>query len=146
MEILGKSSLAFLETYINNCAPLGAEMKGQEIWLDRVKGYSDEITQDIYGNSARILNPDGKLRVAISAHADVVSWMVSQVTKKGFLYVVPNGGTDPVSAPAMEVVVHSKEGSIPGIFGWPAIHIRKDKKNLIPDKEHLFIDCGFSGR
>jgi putative aminopeptidase FrvX len=145
-HILTNNSISFLERYINNSSPTGYEAKGQQLWLEYVMSFADEYFQDNYLNTVAVINPKASLRVVLEAHADEISWLVNYIDKKGFLYVIPNGGTDSMVAPGKHVNIHTFEGLVHGVFGWPAIHIRKDIPNLFPDDIHLFVDVGASCR
>lgn len=137
----------FLEKYLNNASPTGFESSGQKIWLDYVKPYVDEYMVDTYGSVAGVINPDAKYKVVIEAHADEISWYVNYITESGYIYVIRNGGSDPVIAPSMRVNIHTKNGVVKGVFGWPAIHTRIGEKNE-PKAEikNLVLDCGCSSK
>ena len=45
-SILTKSSLSFLETYLNNASPTGYESNGQKLWMDYLKPYVDTFITD----------------------------------------------------------------------------------------------------
>ncbi|MCF8236553.1 MAG: M42 family metallopeptidase [Saprospiraceae bacterium] len=143
MKILNKSSEAFLQKYLDNHAPTGYESSGQKIWLEYLKPYVDEIHLDNYGSAYGIINPGQDFRVVIEAHADEISWFVNYITEDGFINVVRNGGSDHQIAPSMRVHIHTKDGIVKGVFGWPAIHLRKGKDaNLAPSMENIFVDIG----
>ena len=38
--------------------------------------------------------------------------------------------------------IHTKKGIVQGVFGWPAIHTRKNGKEEVPKLENIFIDVG----
>jgi putative aminopeptidase FrvX len=43
----------------------------------------------------------------------------------------------------MRVNVHTrKHGIVPGVFGWPAIHVRRGEKEETPTMKNIFIDIG----
>lgn len=138
---MDKKSRDFLFKYLNNAAPTGFEMEGQKIWLDYVKPYVDEHVVDTYGSVYGVINPEAKYKVVIEAHADEISWFVNYITDKGYIYVVRNGGSDHQIAPSMRVNLHTKGGVVKGVFGWPAIHVRKDKEDN-PTLKNICIDVG----
>jgi putative aminopeptidase FrvX len=144
--ILNKHSLQFLAAYINNASPTGYETRGQQLWLDYITQFTDEHFQDNYLNTVATINPQSDFRVVLEAHADEISWMVNYIDKRGFIHVLPNGGADPMVAPGKRAFIHSDNGIIHGVFGWPAIHIRQDIRDLYPDQFHLFVDAGFTDR
>ncbi len=137
-----KESRKFLETYLNNASPTGFETQGQKLWLDYLKPYTDTYFTDVYGNAAAIINPDAPYRVAIEAHADEISWFVNYISDKGLIHVIRNGGSDHQIAPSMRVNIHTKKGIVEGVFGWPAIHVRKPEKEESPTLRNITIDVG----
>jgi putative aminopeptidase FrvX len=42
----------------------------------------------------------------------------------------------------MRVNIHTDKGMVPGVFGWPAIHVRKEGKEDAPTLDNIFIDVG----
>ena len=141
-SILNKESLKFLETYLNNAAPTGYEWEGQKIWMDYLKPYVDEFITDTYGTAVAVINPEAKYRVVIEGHADEISWYVNFVSDNGLLYVTRNGGSDHQIAPSKVVDIHTKNGLVKGVFGWPAIHTRNRAKEEAPKPDNIFIDIG----
>ncbi len=143
-SILNKKSLSFLERYLNNASPTGYEWDGQKIWMDYIKPYVNTFITDTYGTAVGVINPDSKYKVLIEGHADEISWFVNYISDNGLIYVKRNGGSDHKIAPSKIVNIHTKNGDIKGVFGWPAIHTRKDTKEESLKVEDLFIDCGCS--
>lgn len=142
-SILTESSLVFLEQYLNNAAPTGYESSGQKIWMDYLKPYVDTFITDTYGSAVGIINPDAPYKVVIEGHADEISWYVNYITDDGLLYVIRNGGSDHQIAPSKRVNIHTKNGIVRGVFGWPAIHTRgRSGKEEVAKIETIFIDCG----
>ncbi|MBR9775266.1 MAG: M42 family metallopeptidase [Cytophagales bacterium] len=132
----------FLYKYLNNASPTGFEASGQQIWLDYIKPFVDDYFTDAYGTAVGVINPDAKFKVVIEAHADEISWFVNYITPEGYIYVIRNGGSDHMIAPSMRVNIHTDKGVVPGIFGWPAIHVRDKAKEETPKMENIFIDIG----
>lgn len=140
--ILNKRSLTFLEAYLNNASPTGYEWNGQKLWMDYLKPYVDEFITDTYGTAVAVINPKAKYRVVIEGHADEISWYVNYISDNGLLYVIRNGGSDHQIAPSKIVNIHTKNGILKGVFGWPAIHTRDKSKEEAPKPENIFIDVG----
>jgi putative aminopeptidase FrvX len=92
-----------------------------------------------------VINPDAPYKVVIEAHADEISRFINYIDDAGMLYVIRNGGSDHQIAPSMRVNLWTAKGGVKGIFGRPAIHTRRDKKE---DPElkltNLVIDVGAS--
>ena len=137
-----KKAKAFLYEYLNNPSPVGFEAEGQKIWLNYLKPYIDDTIIDTYGTAVGVINPGKKYKVVIEAHSDEISWFVKFISEDGYLYLERNGGVDHAIAPSMRVNIHGDKGIVPGIFGWPAIHVRDPSKEEHPNKGNLFIDVG----
>lgn len=140
--ILTEESLQFLETYLNNASPTGYEASGQRIWMDYLKPYVDSFITDTYGSAVGVINADAKFKVVIEGHADEISWYVNYITDNGLIYVIRNGGSDHQIAPSKRVNIHTKNGLVKGVFGWPAIHTRGRGKEENASLSNIFIDCG----
>ncbi len=143
MPLITKDSEKFLFDYLNNASPTGHEASGQKIWLNYVKPFIDDWHLDHYGTVFGIINPGKDFKVIIEGHSDEISWMVNYITDDGFIYVIRNGGSDQSIAPSKRVNIHTSNGIVKGIFGWPAIHMRKgNDTNLTATVENIFIDVG----
>lgn len=143
MNELTETSKAFLYHYLNNASPTGFEAPGQKIWLEYIKPFVHETHLDNYGTAYGIINPGKPYKVVIEAHADEISWFVNYISDDGFISVIRNGGSDHIIAPSKRVHIHTKKGIVEGVFGWPAIHVRKGKDaTLSPTVENIFIDVG----
>ena len=140
--ILKKSSLEFLEKYLNNASPTGFEAEGQKLWMDYIKPFVDNFITDTYGTAVGVINPEAKYKVVIEGHADEIAWYVNYITDDGLVYVIRNGGSDHQIAPSKRVNIHTKKGIVKGVFGWPAIHTRNRDKEENPKTSNIFIDLG----
>lgn len=145
-SILNKKSLTFLENYLNNASPTGYEWTGQKLWMDYLKPYVDEFFTDTYGTAVGVINPDAKFKVVIEGHADEISWYVNFITDDGLIYVTRNGGSDHQIATSKRVNIHTKNGIVKGVFGWPAIHTRNKSKEEPPKPNNICIDVGCTSK
>ena len=143
MKVITKESEKFLYKYLNATSPTGFEWEGQKIWLQYLKKYVDETYLDNYGTAMGVINPGANYKVVIEAHADEIAWYVNYISDDGYINVIRNGGSDHTIAPSKKVNIHTPKGIVKGVFGWPAIHVRRGKDaNLSPKLENIFIDVG----
>ena len=143
MKIWDNKTTKFLYAYHNNNSPTGFESPGQKIWLDYLEPYIDDFQVDHYGTAVGTINPGKDFSVVIEAHADEISWFVNYISDDGFINVIRNGGSDHVIAPSKKVDIHTSKGIVKGVFGWPAIHMRRGKDAALnPKLENIFIDVG----
>jgi len=146
IPVVTSTSLRFFENYINNPSPTGFEWSGQRLWLDYLKPYVDETFTDHYGTAVAVINPKADFKVVIEAHADEISWFVNYITKDGLIYVIRNGGSDHQIAPSKRVNIHTDNGVVKALFGWPAIHTRSGEKEEAPTMKNIFLDCGCTSK
>lgn len=141
-KIMDKKAFDFMEAYINNPSPVSNEWKGQKMWLDYIKPYIDEYQVDNYGTVYGVINPGTDYKVVIEAHADEISWYVKYINDEGMIYVTRNGGSDHMIAPSKRVNIYTKNGIVKGVFGWPAIHLRRAATEQKPSLKNIFVDVG----
>ena len=143
MSVITSKSEKFLIKYLNNASPTGFESEGQKLWLEYIKPYIDEWHLDNYGTAFGVINPGKDFKVVIEGHADEISWFVHYISDDSFINVIRNGGSDHLIAPSKRVNIHTKKGIVKGVFGWPAIHTRREEDSkLVPRTNNIFIDVG----
>src|SRR5205823_9327657 len=142
-----EQSLNFLKTLVNTPSPVGHEVRGQRVWLDYAKKFSDETFSDAYGNCVAVLNKGGSPRLMLAGHADEIAMAVSYINDEGYIYVRKMGGVDPAITKAQRVIIHSRKGPVNGVVGNVAPHLMKHEAEKKPPKmEELFIDIGVANR
>src|SRR5699024_6183680 len=87
-------------------------------------------------------DPDAAYSGVIEGHADDVGSYVNHITDMVLLYVLRNGGSDHQIATSKRVHVHTQNGPVTGVFGWPAIHTRNPRKEKAPSTDNIFVDVG----
>ena len=126
----------------------GHEDRVRSLIEAEVKGLFDEVTTDAMGSllcrrDAR-KGKDPK-RVMLLCHMDEIGFMVSHVTEKGFLYVLPVGGFDPRTLFARRVLVCTDQGDFKGVMNasGPGIHISSpEDRKKIPEPHQFVVDLG----
>ena len=140
-------SLNFLKTLVNTPSPVGHEVRGQRVWLDYAKQFSEETFSDAYGNCVAVLNKGGSPRLMLAGHADEIAMAVNYITDDGYIYVRSMGGVSPAITKAQRIVIHTRKGPVKGVVGNVAPHLMREEKDPKPPKIYdLFIDVGASTR
>src|SRR5439155_7475159 len=138
-----EQSLNFLRTLVNTPRPVGHEVRGERVWLDYAKQFSEETFSEAYGNCVAVLNKGGSPRLMLAGHADEIAMAVNYITDDGFIHVRKMGGVDAAITKAQRVLIHTRNGPIKGVVGNVAPHLMKEEKDPKPPKMHdLFIDIG----
>ena len=143
-SIIDDTAFDFFRNYINTPSPVGFEYTGQQLWIDYIRPFVDDVFTDPYGTAVGVVNPQHPFKVVIEAHVDEISWFVNYINNEGLIYLKRNGGVDHQIAPGQRVFIHGKKGPVKAVFGWPAIHTRLGtaEKEPVAKVENLFLDCG----
>ncbi|MGA1014178.1 MAG: M42 family metallopeptidase [Limisphaerales bacterium] len=142
-----KDALQFLTQLVNTPSPFGHEVRGQRIWLERVRPMADETWSDAYGNTVAVINKGGSPRIMLAAHADEIALAVNYIDEHGFIYVRKLGGVDATVSKAQRVIVHTSKGPVTGVIGNVAPHLSKlDNHDRKPQIHDLFVDIGVGSR
>jgi endoglucanase len=141
------ASKKFLFDLLCTPSPTGFEFRGQRKWVDYTRQFSDRVESDAYGTAWATLEGSSKKpkRLMLEAHADEIGYMVKYISKEGFISIDRVGGSDAATARGRRVDILGDKGTVRGIIGNIAIHIREDRENEKAPKVHdLWIDIGAS--
>ena len=138
-----KESLEFLKQLLNTPSPSGYETAAQKVWCDYARQFADDVYTDAYGNAVAVLNPAGDPRVVFDGHVDEIGLIIKHIDDKGFVYVQAVGGVDATLVRGKHVVIHTAKGTVRGITGATAYHLR-DRYNepKVTRMHDIFIDIG----
>lgn len=105
----------FLMNLLSSISVSGYEEPVQEVVEAEMKNYADEIRCDEMQNVTCILNPDSDVRIMLSAHADEIGLMISNIREDGRLQVIDRGGIVPATYPGRQVRIKTKNGEVYGV-------------------------------
>jgi len=137
------ASFAFLERLLDTPAPSGFEAPAARVWRTEARTFADQVSADVSGNSAAILNPDASPSVMLAGHIDEIGIMVTHVDEEGFLYFAAIGGWDPQVLVGQRVRLLGRDGPVPAVVGRKPIHVIKaEEKDKACKLEELWLDVG----
>lgn len=139
----------FLYDYLNAYSPTAQEGEGQSIWINQIGSYVDETKVDAYGTAYGIKHSysSDAPKVIIEAHCDEIAWIITNIEESGMIRVKRHGGSDNMIAPSRTVIIHTHDGDkVRGVFGWPAIHTRKEQTSKGYEQDELWIDTGLEDK
>lgn len=136
----------FLFKLLQTPSPTGFEMRGQQVWADWMKSHAPEVTCDSYGSTWATLPGKSKRVVMLEAHADEIGYMIKHIDDRGFLRIDRIGGSDAATARGRRLTILGDKGSVSGIIGNTAIHLRRDEagSEKAPAVHDLWVDVGAS--
>lgn len=146
--MLDSHSKTFLLDYLNTPSPTGFEFRGQKKWSDYARRFSDRVEHDAYGTAWATLEGAGKkpTRVMLEAHADEIGFMVKTITKDGFLNLDRIGGSDVATARGRRLDILGDKGTVRGVIGNTAIHLRDKENEKAPKVHELYVDIGATSK
>lgn len=143
---LTASSTAFLLDLLSTPSPTGFEAPGQRKWAGYLGQFADRVENDAYGTAWATL--DGSVAkghsIMLEAHADEIGYIVKYIAKDGFIFVDRIGGSDVATARGRRVDIFGDKGTVRGVIGNVAIHIRDREDEKVPKVHELWVDIGAS--
>lgn len=128
----------FLENLLSEASVSGCEEPVQERVKAYMKDYAEDICEDEIGDVVCVLNPGNSRRIMLSAHADEIGAVVSNVMENGRLQVVKRGGIIPFTYPGQQIRIYTKNKIVYGVI--EARRETFDNKEL--QAKHFLVDIG----
>jgi len=104
-----------------------------------------ELMRDRIGSIiARKAGTSQRPKIMFAAHMDEIGFIVTEITKEGFIKFLPVGGWWHGGLPGMKVRIKTKKGEIiPGVIGLKPIHeLSPEERKKFPKIEQMYIDVG----
>ena len=124
------------------------ELAGQRKWAGYVRQFAHRVENDAYGSAWASIDGDHATprKIMFEAHADEIGFIVKHITKEGFLRVDRIGGSDIATARGRRLDILGEKGSVRGVIGNTAIHLRRDNLSdeKAPATHDLYVDVGAS--
>lgn len=103
----------FLEDLLTEITVSGKEQSNAvKVYM---KDIADQILEDDMGNVICVVNPDSPKKIMLSAHADEIGLVISNITESGRLQVVERGGIISQNYPGQSVMIKTKKGIVYGV-------------------------------
>ena len=127
----------------------GREHRVRDLITSEIEGLFDHVETDAMGSLLCRRDAkagDGKApKIMLLCHMDEIGFLVSHVSKDGFLYLQPVGGFDPRNLFSRRVLVCTDQGDLKGVMnpGGKPIHISSaEDRKKIPEVSEFFVDLG----
>ncbi|GAB2317964.1 glutamyl aminopeptidase [Alkalibacterium sp. s-m-22] len=126
----------------------GFEHNVRDFMRDEMNGLVDRIETDGLGGLFGVKEsqtPDAP-KLMLAAHMDEVGFMVSSITSKGLIKVLPIGGWNPYVVSSQRFTIQTKKGEYPLVSSSIPPHLLKDKKNTSISIDSILFDGGFESK
>ena len=125
----------------------GHEHRERDLITSEINDLFDAVTTDPMGSllCRRDAKKKGAPKIMLLCHMDEIGFLVSHISKEGYLYLQPVGGFDPRNLFSRRVLVCTDDGDFKGVMnpGGKPIHISapEDRKK-VPEVGEFFVDLG----
>ena len=142
LDLIRELSLAF--------GPSGCEDAVRDLIIEQIKGDCDSYTVDKAGNLIAVIHGRGldynaaaPRRLMLSAHMDEVGFMITEITKEGYLKFGTVGGLDPRVLCGRHVLVGEGKRRLHGVIASKAIHLQSaEERTKATPVSKMYIDVG----
>ncbi len=129
----------------------GHEDRIRDLIARETAGLFDETATDPMGSLLCRRAGKGKkpTRIMLLCHMDEIGFMVSHVTDKGFIHVLPSGGFDPRHLFSRRVLVCTEAGDVKGVMNpaGPGVHISSpEDRKKVPEPHEFIVDIGMGAK
>ena len=141
-----KDDRDFLYKLLETPSPTGFEMPGQRVWAEWIRTHAATVECDAYGSTWATLPGKSAKTIMLEAHADEIGYMIKHIDERGFLRLDRVGGSDAATARGRRISIFGDKGTVAGIIGNTAIHLRRDTVGTekAPAVHDLWVDVGAS--
>ncbi|MGE5329906.1 MAG: M42 family metallopeptidase [Deltaproteobacteria bacterium] len=126
-------------------APPGHEDFASNLVSGIFSEFCDSVNIDNFNNirGTKISASNNPKKIALYAHMDEISLMVTDIDKNGFISFISVGGVDPRILFSQEVLIHGKK-EVYGVIGIKPPHLQTDNESKEIKIEELYIDIGMN--
>ncbi|RLE63120.1 MAG: peptidase M28 [Thermoprotei archaeon] len=148
MYRIGEKELEFLKRLSEAFGPPGFEFEVLKLVKEYVSKYVDNIEMDNLGSLVMIKKGvSSKPRVIIAGHSDEVGFIVTGITKEGYIKFIPLGGWWDQVLLGQRVIIKTRKGVIHGVIASKPPHVLKpEERDKVVKIDAMFIDVGATSK
>jgi endoglucanase len=141
--MLDDKSLELMKTLMEAFGPSGFERDVNAICKEYMEPYADEVVVDKLGSVTFLAKGNDRPRILMAGHTDEVGFIVSSISKEGYLTFNTLGGWWSQVLLGQRVVVRTCKGMVHGIIASKPPHILPpDERKKLVETRNMFIDIG----
>jgi endoglucanase len=141
--MLDDKSLDLMKTLMEAFGPSGFERDVNAICKEYMEPYADEVVVDKLGSVTFLAKGKDRPRILMAGHTDEVGFIVSSISKEGYLTFNTLGGWWSQVLLGQRVVVRTCKGTVDGIIASKPPHILPpDERKKLVETRNMFIDIG----
>lgn len=121
--IIAQKNKKFLLNLLKAPSPSGFEKAASDVVQAYGRRFAD-VRTDTMGNTFVALGAEKEQVVMLDGHIDQLGLQIHTINKEGYCWFNLVGGYDPNTLVSQHVVIHTKDGPVPGVLGGKAIHLQ----------------------
>ena len=145
---LDENSLEFFKKLSEGFGPSGFEYEILKMVKEYGKQFADDIMKDNLGSLILVKKGSSeKPRVIIAGHVDEVGFIVTGITKEGYIKFHTLGGWWDQVLLSQRVVIKTRKGLVHGVVASKPPHLLKEEeRNKVVKRDNMFIDVGATSK
>jgi len=125
----------------------GSENKIAEIMKDELSGYASYSKDNMGSVNFEYKGSSDKPKIMFVAHMDEIGFIVADISTTGFIKLQNIGGWNPNTLLSSPVeIINSKGEKYPGIIGAVPVHFLKNRQDIKPEINNMFVDIGANSK
>ncbi|MEM2137278.1 MAG: M42 family metallopeptidase [Candidatus Methanomethylicia archaeon] len=144
MYVLNEESLRFLKDILEEFGPSGFEDIVLKKIKDKMEKYADQVIKDNLNSLVFVKKGKReKPKVIVAGHVDEVGFVVTSITKEGYLTFTNLGGWFDQVLLAQRVVIMTKNGPVIGVITSKPPHLLTPaEREKVVSMRQMYIDVG----
>jgi putative aminopeptidase FrvX len=146
--MLDSKSMDLMKRMMEAFGPSGFEREVNALCKEYMEPYADDVIVDKLGTVTFVAKgASDRPRVLLAGHTDEVGFIVSSVTKEGYLTINNLGGWWSQVLLAQRVVVRTSRGLVHGVIASKPPHIlpQEERKKVVEMKD-MYVDIGATSK
>jgi endoglucanase len=137
-------ALDFLKRVCEAVGPSGFEDDVLRMFHEYAGSFADEVVRDNLGSLVFVKRGSSERpRVLVAGHVDEVGFVVTSITKEGYLTFTPVGGWFDQVLLSQRVIVKTKKGPVVGVIASKPPHLlTPEERQRVVTMDRMFIDVG----
>ncbi len=125
----------------------GSENKIAKIMKDNLNGYASYSKDNMGSVSFEYKGSSERPKIMFVAHMDEIGFIVADILASGFIKLQNIGGWNPNTLLSSPVeIINSKGEKYPGIIGAVPVHFLKNRQDIKPEINNMFVDIGATSK
>ena len=146
--MFNEKSLTLMKELMEAFGPSGFEREANTICKNYMAPYADEVFVDRLGSVTFVSRgTEDRPRLLLAGHTDEIGFMVSSVSKEGFLTFNALGGWWSQVLLGQRVVIRGQKGDLDGVIASKPPHILPAaERSKVVERHQMFIDIGATSK